>query len=480
MHDRQYSTSSHDADPAPAAANHDEAGRRSLAANQDTTSFDGWQEVEEREEDHGAELSHLERAAATDGEADADEAAPAKPASADNDATRDEDADDDDDDGDAPVARAAAARNPIPKIDPTDGAHDAPFERNTSKAGNHYAKEDRYNNGNIEDNPYESKFHVDRPGVRVGRKKGKPKSGRDLFTIVAAEATRYTFVHEGGKNVARGFDIVKKSRLTTVNYKFENRPQPAGKTRLLLNPATPRVLDIAGKPTLCVFSWLGGYSAAWIPLDALELPGYTRGQIENAVRAQAAKARPDKAPASIPTAEFVFRPKDAVGHADARDIGPLGAGGSSDRPLKLGPNHGQGGNEVGHYLGKTLSTNYRPADDPATPQNEATQSRSNTLYPVSQNLPQADAAVLAADTAIAGDRFFIPKDKKFVREVSVYKTGSKRKPVNKTKRRQTWVYGFLGKLENGVWVADRSRPGWVPFRVLMPAPAAAATPAPAP
>ena len=75
--------------------------------------------------------------------------------------------------------------------------------------------------------------------------------------------------------------------------------------------------------------------------------------------------------------QFVFRPKGDIGVADDRD-----------RSHKLGPNHGQGGNDVSHYLGKTLGP--------------------NTLYPISQTLPQDDAAVLACETAIAGDRFFVP------------------------------------------------------------------------
>ena len=331
---------------------------------------------------------------------------------------------------DGPTADAAAARSPIPDAPANAGAHDRPYERNAKKKSAHFAKEDKYNRGGVKTDKMRTKYHVARPGIRVGGK----RRGRDLFTLAKATARRFTFVKIDGRNVAREFDTVTKSKLTVVNWKFDNKPEPTGKTRLLLNPAMPRKLEIDGKKRLCVFSWLGGASAAWIPVSDLVMPGHSRAEIVAAVRTRTKKSRPARAPNKLKKAEFVFRPKGDIGEADTRD-----------RSRKLGPNHGQGGNDVSHYLGKTLGP--------------------NTLYPVAQTLPQDDAAVLACETALAGDRFFIPKDKQFVREVGVFKKGAK-----KTRRRQVWVYGFLGKVQNGKWVADRTRAGWVPLRTLMPAP----------
>lgn len=428
----------------------------------------GWEDLaEEPEDDHGAELAHLDSSPDVDGDdpepGDDSEGAElrAAPATAeaadastegeqgeeasDADFERDGAADDGDDDGDESTARMAAAssrRSPIPTAPASAGAHDAPYERDVA-AGVHYAKEDQYNRGSVKDNVFASKYHVDRPGVRVGKKRGKPRSGRDLFTLNKDTAKRYTFVNENGKNVAREFDTVEKKDLTVVNWKFTGAPQPAGKTRLLLNPATPRKLQIGAARKPCVFSWVGGFSAAWIELADLKMPGHSRQDIMRAVRSQALRARPGRAPASMKTVKFEFRPANTIGQSDKRDKGPEAPDGSTDRPLVLGPSHGQGGNEVGHYLGKTIGD--------------------NTLYPISQTLPQNGAAILACDTALAGDRFFVPRDRKFVREVSIYKHDQK-----KSRRRQTWVYGFVGKRENGKWVADRTRPGWVPLRTIMP------------
>ena len=99
-----------------------------------------------------------------------------------------------------------------------------------------------------------TKYHVARPGIRVGGK----RRGRDLFTLARKTARRFTFVKVNGKNVAREFDSVTRSKLTVVNWKFGNKPEPKGKTRLLLNPAVPRKLVIDGKSRCACCSWVGG------------------------------------------------------------------------------------------------------------------------------------------------------------------------------------------------------------------------------
>lgn len=432
-HRPQSTATDHEA-PAP--------GRQTLAQpDQDTVP--AWEAIgpEEAGEDP-ASLAHLDRESAPapaerDDDAADEASAPAPEAEARDASDAEQDAEQEaaspDRDGpDGPTATAAAARSPIPRAPANAGAHDRPYERDAKKKTAHFAKEDKYNRGSVKTNKMRSKYHVARPGIRVGGE----QRGRDLFTLTLAKATarRFTFVNVDGRSVAREFDTVTKSKLTVVNWKFDKKPQPKGKTRLLLNPAMPRKLEIDGKQKLCVFSWVGGASAAWIPVSDLVMPGHSRAEILAAVRARTKKSRPARAPDSMKKVEFVFRPKGDIGEADP-----------GDRQRMLGPNHGQGGNDVSHYLGKTI--------------------RNNTLYPVAQTLPQDDAAVLACETALAGDRFFVPEDKQFVREVGVYKKGAK-----KTTRRQVWVYGFLGKVENGKSVADRTRAGWVPLRTLMPAP----------
>ncbi|MEJ7599430.1 MAG: hypothetical protein WKG01_16100 [Kofleriaceae bacterium] len=397
---------------------HTAPGRQTLAQPEPAAlgEVPQWETIGPEEAEAPESLAHLERAA----DSPAQGRAAAEPAAeADGPEPSAE-----------PRAAAAAARSPIPDAGADAGAHDKPYERNAANKSAHFAKEDKYNRGGVKTDPMRSKYHVARPGIRVGGK----RRGRDLFTLAKPTARRFTFVKVDGRNVAREFDTVTKSKLTVVNWKFDHKPEPKGKTRLLLNPAMPRKLQIDGKLKLCVFSWVGGSSAAWIPVSDLVMPGHSRAEILSAVRTSTKKSRPARAPGSAKKSQFVFRPKGDIGEADTRD-----------RSLRLGPNHGQGGNDVSHYLGKTLGR--------------------NTLYPIAQTLPQDDAAVLACETAIAGDRFFVPEGKQFVREVGVFKRGA-----TKTRRRQVWVYGFLGKVQNGKSVADPTRAGWVPLRTLMPAP----------
>jgi hypothetical protein len=78
-----------------------------------------------------------------------------------------------------------------------------------------------------------------------------------------------------------------------------------------------------------------------------------------------------------------------------------------------------------------------------------------------QSLPQPHTPPIAIDIARAGDPFFALKDPSFTRPVAVYANHAKY-----STRQMSWVFGFVGKLENGTWKADHTRRGWVPLRTL--------------
>jgi hypothetical protein len=78
------------------------------------------------------------------------------------------------------------------------------------------------------------------------------------------------------------------------------------------------------------------------------------------------------------------------------------------------------------------------------------------------NLPSDHAPPVAVDTAIAGDSFFVMRDKSFHRQTPVYENGKHR-----SNKLLHWVFGHLGMLDaHGKLVPDPSRRGWVPLRVL--------------
>lgn len=112
-------------------------------------------------------------------------------------------------------------------------------------------------------NDHASKHVAGRPGV--------VSHGHGLFMINKPHATRYTFVRHGQANVAVPFDVIDRDTLTTTNWKAagQTRPTDGRDKRLLVNPSTPRMLHIDGKDHLCVLTWAGTASAAWMRTDDL-------------------------------------------------------------------------------------------------------------------------------------------------------------------------------------------------------------------
>jgi hypothetical protein len=72
-----------------------------------------------------------------------------------------------------------------------------------------------------------------------------------------------------------------------------------------------------------------------------------------------------------------------------------------------------------------------------------------------------DAAGRDRCRASGVDTFFVPKGSTFRREISLYK-----RRASKTKLRQNWVFGYVGRDEGTHKVPDTKRRGWVPRRVL--------------
>jgi hypothetical protein len=228
------------------------------------------------------------------------------------------------------------------------------------------------------------------------------------------------------------------------------------------------VLRINGVEVECVLSWQGGQSAAWIAIA--DLRG-NHGQIKRAVNRHAAKGQPKAASKAARDTATPMLFRSVSGPADADSI---------DRGRYIVPGQkGLQGNQVSDYLAKSVIRRWTNADAPANAKAanasmkldqklaaagktiQAPTGKRNMLN-VMANLPHGRAASVAVDVASPGDHFFVPRGATYRREISMYK-----RTKTTSNLRQTWVYGFIGKLDaNGTQVADASRRGWVPLRVL--------------
>ena len=340
-----------------------------------------------------------------------------------------------------PAAAAAAA--------PTSAgnAHAAPYERKTKKQHKHNAKRDQYNREVVEHHAG-NQFQISRPGVRV--------SGKDEMHLKGDFAYRYTITSGNQAQVA---DKIWEHELQHGNDRTGDR--------LALNPSHSRVLSISGVEVECVLSWASGQSAAWIAID--DLRG-NHATIKRAVNRHAAKGQPKAAnQAARDTAKpMKFRAVGGVADADTTDRGRYIVPGQK----------GTSGNQVADYLAKRVIRRWSNSDAPNTAKAAAASKKLEAALAaankpiqaptgkrqtinVMANLPHERAAAVAVDTALPGDGFFVPRGATYRREISMYKRTKKSSNL-----RQTWVYGFIGKDAGARQVADKSRRGWVPLRVL--------------
>jgi hypothetical protein len=270
--------------------------------------------------------------------------------------------------------------------------------------------------------------------------------------------------------------MIKSGRKAEVVDKIWERDLQRGNSkkggRLALNPSAVRKLMINGVEVECIMSWSGGQSAAWIAIK--DLRGASVGAIRAASR-RAEKLRPKNTTdqARDRAVEMKFRsipnPKDEQAPQD-----PIGVADDLDRQRYIVPGQkSKHGNAVGDYLGKRVPRRENEGRrGRAAGQSRRIEAANNnqpvdlenvkrSTFNVTMNLPKDRTPPVAIDVAHPGDSFFVPRGKTFRREISLYR---RRKTASKV--RQTWVFGFIGRDSGTGKVADESRRGWVPLRVL--------------
>lgn len=181
----------------------------------------------------------------------------------------------------------------------------------------------------------------------------------------------------------------------------------------------------------CVLTWFGPSGAAWMRTADLK----DGAKIASAANQLAHKDDPHAPDAARRDAtRFVVR---TGGIAEA----------TTHKTLYMSPNqHSTNSNHKSDYL----------EDE-----------KSGTVN-LCMSLPGDHAAAIAIDVLMAGQYFFVPNEadrsvpSKYVREVFVYHHGD-----TKTKMREVWVFGFVGK---SATEPDKGRSGWLPLRVVAPAP----------
>jgi hypothetical protein len=322
--------------------------------------------------------------------------------------------------GGGPIATAAKSHQHTAPATPDDPnkRHHAPYEHHLEHPKkSQFARSTPYSSHHIHSNRigldkhhHKKKGQVGRPGLRY--------HGKDVFKI-KADAPRYHIV--SGSRAAQ-FDVVSKH---DVDHDHQ---------RLCINPTHSRDLFLGSDThkTWCVLAWYGGgHGSAWIPVHLLE--GNTAA-IRRAVNKLAKHDDPKKANVhKTHLRHYVFR----------ADGDPIARADNKDKNRFAGPHQRGVANHDSDYL----------------------QHAANVGHPsyinVCLNLPSKHAPAVAGDVALPGEHFFVALGGSFRREVPMYRA-HKWKPDFS----QTWVYGFCGKQENGAWVADHNRPGWVPLRTL--------------
>lgn len=334
---------------------------------------------------------------------------------------------------------ASSSKSDEPIATPDTGPHEAPYEREAKLESPFFAKQDRYNRPEVKSRSNKRGGQVRRPGVRVGGE----ANGHDLFTIKRESAPRFRLKSDNpylghGQYAAEQIDTIEKGIL-----QVHGKQSRKGKLRLMLNPARPRrlVLNHGKPPEHCVLVFLSGDShdhdtgkagaTAW--MRVADLDGKAK-DIKLACTQAAKHWNPKAASKSEMLDSYEFRPFDD----------PVAMHDSQDDSGYIFPNCRGTANKASDYL-----------------QRSNDRKKEHAYINICQSLPQKDAPPVPIDVARPGDCFFIPRNYSFHREIAVYSLNPER-----STRWQMWVYGFMGKLVNGQWVADRSRFGWVPLRTV--------------
>ena len=323
--------------------------------------------------------------------------------------------------------------------------HAKRFEPHEKHAEKHHAKVDDYNRHTIDD--HATKHAAGRPGVEL-------HDGVGLFTINKAEVTRYTFVRHRHTNVATPFDVIERDKITQTNWKVADHHPPSGKdVRLLANPSTPRMLNIEGKDHLCVLTWAGTASSAWMKVDDL-VDGH---QIAAVARSRGHREDPhatshDPGKLLHQTKRYVIR-NDGVG-----EMAPGDQTGSPnhEQDKVFGPG-AKSGDDLPHYLTKDARKPGFAADG-----SQLGQDVTRSYVALCMNLPEGNTPPIALDTLLAGESFFAMRDSSFHRETPLFHNGKRHTNVL-----EVWVFGYAGMLDaHGRQMPDPARRGWVPLRVL--------------
>jgi len=275
-------------------------------------------------------------------------------------------------------------------------------------------------------------------------------NGEGLFTINKPQVIRYTFTRQGNTNIAIPFDTVDKSAITRINYKHLHEDAPKGKHRLLANPATPRMLHIAGKDHLCVLTWFSTSSSAWIKVDDL-VDGH---KIASVARSRARREDPH-ATSTDPDKLFHQTHRYVIRNDDVGEAQP------SDKPNKhakvMGPGQ-KDGDDLPHYLTKDIREQAFDANGAQVQGQRVTRS----LVSLVMNLPERDTPPIAIDTLLAGQSFFVMKDSSFHRDSPLYLNGKRHTNVL-----EKWVFGYVAMQDaHNRLRPDPNRRGWVPLRAL--------------
>src|SRR5262249_32611457 len=151
-----------------------------------------------------------------------------------------------------------------------------------------------------------------------------------------------------------------RDNITTVNFKAEGKSKASGHKhdRLLVNPSKPRMLEIDGKKQLCVLTWFGVHSAAWMRvIDLVDGPAIADVAHPRALKEDPEASSHDEEKLARETTHYVIR-NDSVGESTPGDS-PHG------KDKVFGPGD-MGGDDVPHYLTKDERKNAFDSNGKAT------------------------------------------------------------------------------------------------------------------
>jgi hypothetical protein len=287
-----------------------------------------------------------------------------------------------------------------------------------------YARQDALNRGTVHDNRVKGHVKLARPGVTVG----KGKKQHDEFTLAGNDTKHRYFIAPNSD----GSVLTPHGSVTNKSIKHADG-------RFAVNPAHVRKLVIPGEEAKgrqdCVLTWFGPAGAAWMKVSDLH-GGHT---IATAADHAAHARNPDAAASAVnDTTRFVVR------------AGGIAAPSAHDKKQYIKPHQ------------KSTKANHK--SDYLEHGSKATGGQVNLCM----NLPSKHAPPVAIDVLLPGQMFFVPNEpghkvpSKYVREIAIYGHNA-----NKTTLAQVWVFGYVGL---SATAPDKSRFGWLPLRVVAPAP----------